>query len=177
VLFTETSLPGAWLVEPEPIADARGFFARTFDAAAFAERGMRAAFPQCSVSYNARAGTLRGLHFQAAPHAEAKLVRCTAGAIFDVLVDLREGSPTRGRWTGVELNAENRRALYVPEGFAHGFQTLADATEVLYQISAPYAPDAARGVRWDDAAFGIAWPPAGARVMSERDRTYADWAP
>jgi dTDP-4-dehydrorhamnose 3,5-epimerase len=177
VLFTETGLPGAWLVEPEPIADERGFFARTFDADAFAERGMRAAFPQCSVSYNARAGTLRGLHFQAAPHAEAKLVRCTAGAIFDVIVDLREGSPTRGRWTGVELSAENRRALYVPEGFAHGFQTLADASEVLYQISAPYVPDAARGVRWDDTAFGITWPPAGARVMSERDRAYADWSP
>lgn len=175
--FTETELAGAWVVEPEPLADARGFFARTFDAAAFADRGLRSAFPQCSVSFNARAGTLRGMHYQAAPHEEAKLVRCTAGAIYDVIVDLRAGSPTRGRWTGVELTADNRRALYVPEGFAHGFQTLADDSEVFYQISAEFVPDAARGVRWDDAAFGIAWPAAGQRVMSDRDRGYADWAP
>ena len=177
MLFTETALPGAWVVDPEPISDARGFFARTFDAAAFARHGLRTAFPECSVSFNARAGTLRGLHYQMAPHAEAKLVRCTAGAIYDVIVDLRPGSPTRGRWTAVDLTAENRRALYVPEGCAHGFQTLADASEVFYQISAPHVPGAARGVRWNDAAFGIAWPSAVDRVLSERDRTYADWAP
>lgn len=175
--FTETELAGAWIVEPEPIADVRGFFARTFDAAEFTRRGLRDAFPQCSVSYNLRAGTLRGMHYQLAPHGEAKLVRCTRGAIYDVIVDLRADSPTRGRWVGAELTAENRRALYVPEGFAHGFQTLADASEVFYQISAPFVPDAARGVRWDDPAFGIAWPHADARVISDRDRAYADWAP
>jgi dTDP-4-dehydrorhamnose 3,5-epimerase len=176
VLFMRTELDGAWIVEPEPLCDERGFFARTFDAAAFAQRGLRAEFPQCSVSYNARAGTLRGMHFQAAPHEEAKLVRCTAGAIYDVIVDLRDGSPTRGRWTAVELTAANRRALYVPEGFAHGFQTLVDDSEVFYQISAPFVAGAARGVRWDDEAFGIEWPETAERIMSERDRTYADFA-
>jgi dTDP-4-dehydrorhamnose 3,5-epimerase len=166
-----------WVVEPERHADVRGFFARTFDAEEFARRGLRSTFPQCSVSYNVRAGTLRGMHFQAAPHAEAKLVRCTAGGIYDVAVDLRPDSPTRGRWAGVELTAENRRALYVPEGFAHGFQTLVDAAEVLYQISAPFVPEAARGVRWDDPAFGIEWPEAAERVINERDRTYPDFRP
>jgi dTDP-4-dehydrorhamnose 3,5-epimerase len=117
------------------------------------------------------------MHFQAPPHEEAKLVRCTAGAIFDVILDLRPGSATRGRWVGVELSAENRRALYVPEGFAHGFQTLADATEVFYQISADFAPAAARGVRWDDPAFGIEWPAADVRIISDRDRAYPDFAP
>jgi dTDP-4-dehydrorhamnose 3,5-epimerase len=177
VLFTETELAGAWVVAPEPLSDVRGFFARTFDADEFARRGLRSVFPQCSVSYNARAGTLRGMHFQAPPHEEAKLVRCTAGAIFDVILDLRPGSATRGRWVGVELSAENRRALYVPEGFAHGFQTLADATEVFYQISADFAPAAARGVRWDDPAFGIEWPAADVRIISDRDRAYPDFAP
>ncbi len=175
--FAEAGLAGAWVVEPEPLADARGFFARTFDAAEFARRGLRSAFPQCSVSYNAAAGTLRGLHYQAAPHGEAKLVRCTAGAIYDVIVDLRPGSPTRGRWAAVELTAANRRALYVPEGFAHGFQTLADGSEVFYQISAPFVAEAARGVRWDDAAFGVVWPAAERRVMSDRDRDHPDWTP
>lgn len=177
MVFTETPLAGAWIVDPEPLRDVRGFFARTFDADAFAGRGLRAEFPQCSVSFNARAGTLRGMHYQAAPHTEAKLVRCTAGAVYDVIVDLREGSPTRGRWAGLELTAENRRALYVPEGFAHGFQTLEDGSEVFYQISAPFVAGAACGVRWDDPAFGIVWPPAAARVMSDRDRGYGDWAP
>ena len=177
MLWTETALPGAWIVEPERLADERGFFARTFDAAAFAARRLRSDFPQCSISFNTRAATLRGMHYQAAPHEEAKLVRCTAGAIYDVIIDLRAGSPTRGRWAAVELSAENHRALYVPEGFAHGFQTLADGAEVLYQISTPYVPDAGRGVRWDDPTFAITWPHAQTRVISERDRSYADWAP
>lgn len=177
MIFTETALAGAWLVEVEPHRDERGFFARTFDEAEFARRGLRDRFPQCSVSFNARAGTLRGMHFQAAPHEEAKLVRCTAGAVFDVIVDLRPGSATRGRWVGVELSAANRRALYVPEGFAHGFQTLADDTEVFYQVSAAFHPESARGVRWDDPAFGVGWPAAERRILSERDRGYADWAP
>ena len=175
MIFTETALADAWIVDPERLEDERGFFARTFDAAEFARRGLAAAFPQCSVSFNARAGTLRGMHFQAEPHQEAKLVRCTAGAVYDVIVDLRPGSPTRGRWTAVELSAANRRALYVPEGFAHGFQTLVDASEVFYQISASYEPSAARGVRWDDPAFAIAWPPAEPRILSERDRAYPDF--
>ena len=176
MIFSDTELAGAWIVDPERLEDERGFFARTFDAAEFARRGLRDAFPQCSVSFNARAGTLRGMHFQAEPHAEAKLVRCTAGAIFDVIVDLRPESPTRLRWLGVELSAANRRALYVPEGFAHGFQTLADASEVFYQISVPYHPASARGVRWDDPAFAIAWPAAERRILSERDRGYPDFA-
>jgi dTDP-4-dehydrorhamnose 3,5-epimerase len=132
---------------------------------------------QCSISRNDRAGTLRGLHFQTAPHEEAKLVRCTRGTIFDVIVDLRPDSPTHAEWIGVELDAEEGTALYVPKGFAHGFQTLVDETEVLYMISDPYVPEAASGVRWDDPAFGIEWPPADVRVISERDRSWPDYAP
>lgn len=173
--LTETELAGAWIVDVRRLEDERGFFARTFDAAEFRRRGLRDAFPECSVSFNARAGTLRGMHLQAEPHAEAKLVRCTAGAIYDVIVDLRPGSPTRGRWTGVELSADNRRALYVPEGFAHGFLTLRDASEVFYQISTPFHAESSRGVRWNDPAFGIRWPGEPA-VMSDRDRAYPDFA-
>lgn len=176
MVFHETTLPGAWLVEPERKADERGFFARVFDEDEFARRGLRTAFPQCSVSFNARAGTLRGLHFQAEPHPEAKLVRCTAGAIWDVLVDLRPDSPAYRRWYAAELSMENRRLLYVPEGVAHGFQTLMDGSEVFYQISERYHPGLARGCRWDDPAFGIAWPPAEVRTISERDRGYADFS-
>lgn len=175
MIFHETPIPGAWRVEPERIEDERGFFARVFDEDEFARRGMRTAFPQCSVSFNARAGTLRGLHYQAAPHAEAKLVRCTAGAVWDVLVDLRPESPAFRRWYAAELSAGNRRLLYVPEGVAHGFQTLVDGSEVFYQISETYHPALARGHRWDDPAFGIEWPAASVRTISERDRGYADF--
>jgi len=169
VRFVETALPGAFVIEVEPNADERGLFARTFCGEAFAARGLSSRFVQCSTSYNARAGTLRGMHWQDPPHAEAKLVRCTAGAIFDAIVDLRPGSPTRGRWLAVELSAATRRMLYVPEGFAHGFQTLRDASEVFYQMTRPFAPAAARGFRWDDPSVGIDWPlPPGA--MSTRDR-------
>jgi dTDP-4-dehydrorhamnose 3,5-epimerase len=177
MIFTETELAGAWVVDPERLHDERGFFARTVDADAFAERGLCAAFPQCSISFNANAATLRGMHFQADPHGEAKLVRCTAGAIYDVIVDLRPDSPTRARWVGLELSAENRRALYVPPGFAHGFQTLVPNAEVYYQISTAYVASASRGVRWDDPAFDIRWPAAETRTMSERDRGYADYRP
>jgi dTDP-4-dehydrorhamnose 3,5-epimerase len=177
VIFSETELTGAWVVDPERLHDERGFFARTMDAEAFARRGLCAEFPQCSISFNAKAGTLRGMHYQADPHAEAKLVRCTAGAIYDVIVDLRPDSPTHARWIGVELSAENRRALYVPPGFAHGFQTLVPDAEVYYQISTAYVPAASRGVRWDDPAFGIRWPEAAERTMSARDRAYADYRP
>jgi dTDP-4-dehydrorhamnose 3,5-epimerase len=172
VILQDMPLPGVRIVEPERIADERGFFARTYDAA---ELGP---VVQMSTSFNARAGTLRGLHFQADPHAEDKLVRCTRGAIFDVAVDLRPGSPTRLRWIGVELGEDDGRALLVPKGYAHGFQTLRDATEVLYAMSTPFVPGAARGVRWDDPAIGIDWPapPGGRRTMSERDATYPDLA-
>jgi dTDP-4-dehydrorhamnose 3,5-epimerase len=169
VIFTETSMPGAWLVEPEPLRDERGWFARTFDAAEFRARGLDDRVVQESVSYNARAGTLRGLHYQASPHEEAKLVRCARGAIFDVIVDLRRGSPTHRRWFSVELDARTGRMLYVPEGLAHGFQTLMDDTEVHYRMNREYAPEHARGVRWDDPDLGIEWPEAE-RTISERDQ-------
>jgi dTDP-4-dehydrorhamnose 3,5-epimerase len=174
VKFTETPLPGAWLIELEPIADERGWFARTFCADEFRAHGLDPAVAQCNASFNVRSGTLRGMHYQAEPHGEAKLVRCTRGGIFDVLVDLRADSPALCRWTGHELTAENRHMLYAPVGTAHGFVTLADDTEVLYQMSHPYVPDAARGVRFDDPAFGIEWPLAPA-VISERDRSYPDF--
>lgn len=170
--FLPTPLAGALVVEPELLADERGFFARTYCREEFAAHGIAAPVDQCSISFNAASGTLRGLHYQAAPHGETKLVRCTAGAIFDVIVDLRERSPTYRRWFSVELSAANRRMLLVPPGMAHGFQTLEDATEVEYQISPSYRPEAARGVRWDDPVLGVAWPPAAARHISERDLSF-----
>jgi dTDP-4-dehydrorhamnose 3,5-epimerase len=170
VIFRETGLEGAWIVEPEPIEDERGFFARTFCARIFAERGLDPTLEQVSLSYNRRAGTLRGLHLQRPPHAEAKLVRATAGAVKDVIVDLRAGSPTFGQWIAVELSAENRRQVYIPSGVAHGFQTLADGTELAYHISAAYAPGAQDGVRFDDPDLAIAWPDPQGAIVSERDR-------
>jgi dTDP-4-dehydrorhamnose 3,5-epimerase len=171
VIFTETELPGAFVIDPCPIEDERGFFARSFCAEEFAAHGLPVHMPQSSVSYNRHRGTLRGLHFQAAPHTEEKLVRCTAGAIYDVIVDLREGSPTHHRWLGFELSAENRRALFVPRDIAHGFLTLADHTEVLYMISVPYAAGFERGVRWNDPAFGIRWPFEPVHIAA-RDAAY-----
>ena len=168
--FEALDLDGVWLIDLEPSADVRGFFARTWDADLFAARGLDRALAQVSVSFNRLRGTLRGLHFQAEPVPEAKLVRCTAGRIFDVAVDVRDGSPSRGRWTGVELSAENRRSLYVPPGFAHGFQALDDGTEVLYQISNRYSPEHSRGVRWDDPEVGVQWPLPNP-ILSDRDRT------
>jgi dTDP-4-dehydrorhamnose 3,5-epimerase len=176
VIFTETALGGAFTIDVEPIADERGFFARTWCQRELDARGLDARVVQCSVSFNLHPGTLRGLHYQAAPHEEVKLVRCTAGAIFDVIVDLRTGSPTFARHFGVVLSARNHRMLYVPKGFAHGFQTLEPETEVAYQMSEFYHPDLACGVRWDDPALGIEWPPADKRIMNERDRTYPDLA-
>jgi len=175
VIFRETPVAGAWIVEPERHADARGFFARTWCAAEFARHGLSPRLVQVSLSHTAQRGTLRGLHFQVPPHAEAKLIRCVRGAIFDVAVDLRPESPTFRRHVAVRLDADNRLALYVPEGCAHGFQTLTDNTEVLYQMSAPYAPGAARGVRWDDPAFAIPWPP-GDRIIADRDRQSPDFS-
>jgi len=164
----ETILQGVLVLEVEPITDERGLFARTWDRADFVSRGLASNLEQVSIAYNEVAGTLRGLHFQAAPDGEAKTVRCTAGAIFDVAVDLRDGSPTRLRWVGRELSAANRHSLFVPEGCAHGYVTLTDGAEVQYQISTPYRPDAARGYRWDDPTLAIEWPVAIRRI-SARD--------
>ncbi len=170
MIFSPTPLAGACVVELEPVADDRGFFARAFCREEFEAHGLNPQLAQSNISFNRRRGTLRGLHYQAAPYAEAKLVRCTQGAIWDVIVDLRPDSPSYKRWHAVELSAGNRRALYVPEGFAQGFQTLADDSEVLYLMSQFYRPDAARGVRWDDPALGIAWPIADPQ-LSDRDRS------
>jgi dTDP-4-dehydrorhamnose 3,5-epimerase len=175
VRFTETPLAGAWVIDLDRHEDERGFFARTFDRDEWVARGMDPAIVQCNTSYNARAGTLRGLHFQVEPHGEPKLVRCTRGAVFDVIVDLRPDSPTHRRWFGCELSAANGRALHVPAGLAHGFQTLREASEILYMMGNEYVPEAAAGVRWDDPAFGIEWPPAAQRTISERDRAHPDY--
>ena len=172
--FEVTPITGAVIVELTPLLDERGFFARSWCHDEFKAQGLETRIAQCSISYNARRGTLRGLHYQVAPSEEVKLVRCTRGAIHDVIVDLRPGSPSFKRWFAVELTASNRRMLYIPEGVAHGFVTLADDTEVFYQMSRPYDAACARGVRWDDPEFGIAWPLPIA-VMSERDRQYGDF--
>jgi dTDP-4-dehydrorhamnose 3,5-epimerase len=174
--FLETPLPGAWVVELDLLPDDRGWFARTYDAEEFLARGLDPAVVQCNASFNTRRGTLRGMHYQADPHGEPKLVRCVRGAIFDVAVDLRPDSAAYCSWHGVELSAENRRAFYMPAGLAHGFQTLTDDAEVRYQMGAPYVPGAGRGVRWDDPAFAIEWPACdGERVISERDRSFPDF--
>jgi len=172
--FSETELPGAFLIELEPTADERGSFARVFCEEEFGARGLPTRFPQWNLSRNTWAGTLRGMHYNAAPHREAKLVRCTAGAIWDAIVDLRPGSPKRFRWLGLELSAERGNALFIPEGFAHGFVTLREGTEVFYQMGAAYAPGAARGLRWNDPRIGIRWP-VHPTVINERDRTWPDF--
>jgi dTDP-4-dehydrorhamnose 3,5-epimerase len=175
--FRELELPGAFLIELDRIEDERGFFARTFCRDEFAEHGLATEIVQANTAFNRRKGTLRGMHFQAAPHEEAKLVRCTRGAVYDVIVDLRRDSPTFTRWVSVELTVENDTMLYVPEGFAHGYQTLEDETETSYLMSQRYEPSAGRGVRWDDPAFGIEWPDEGDRTLNERDRTWPDFSP
>jgi dTDP-4-dehydrorhamnose 3,5-epimerase len=178
VRFEPTPLHGVWVVELEPIRDERGWFARTFDARAFRERGLDPAVVQCNASFNVHRDTLRGMHYQAEPHGEPKLVSCPSGAIFDVAVDLRRDSPTYCRWFGAELGADNGRMLFIPAGLAHGFQTLVDDSLVLYQMGHEYVPDASRGIRWDDPAFAISWPPpACGRKISERDASYPDFAP
>jgi dTDP-4-dehydrorhamnose 3,5-epimerase len=174
MFFTETSLPGAYVIDPERFLDERGFFARLFEPREFEAHGLNPRVAQCSLSFNPRKGTLRGMHYQRAPYEEAKLVRCTRGAIHDVIIDLRPASPTFRRHFGVVLDAESRRLFYVPEGFAHGFLTLTDDAEVSYQMSQAYSPAHAAGVRWDDPAFGIQWPGAVA-MIAERDRTYPDF--
>lgn len=173
--FQPLLLSGAFIIEPDLISDDRGFFTRTFCSAEFMSMGLSGKLIQCSVSFNHRRHTLRGMHYQQKPYEEAKLVRCTRGAVQDVIVDLRADSPTFRQWTSVELSAENRRGLYIPEGFAHGFLTLADDSEVFYQMSEFFHPECAAGARWNDPAFGIAWLVEPA-VISERDRTYRDYS-
>jgi dTDP-4-dehydrorhamnose 3,5-epimerase len=175
MIFTETALEGPFIVEPERLEDERGFFARIWDRREFAQRGLAPAPVQSSISFSRHRGTLRGMHYQT-PHPEAKLVRCTRGAIYDVIIDLRSGSPTFTRHLAVVLDAENRKMLYVPEGFAHGFLTLADDTEVAYQMSEVYMPEHARAVRWNDPAFGVHWPEE-VRVISPRDASIPDFRP
>jgi dTDP-4-dehydrorhamnose 3,5-epimerase len=170
--FTELKLAGAWLIEIEPRRDERGFFARTYCSREFAEHGLVSMIAQSSTSFNVRRGTVRGMHYQAAPHAEEKVVRCTAGSIFDVIVDIRRESSTYSQWLSIELTAENRRMLYIPAGFAHGFQTLTDDAEVLYQISTEYAPQASHGIRWTDPSLNIAWPITAGVIVSERDASF-----
>ncbi|MEZ4405029.1 MAG: dTDP-4-dehydrorhamnose 3,5-epimerase [Polyangiales bacterium] len=174
--FEATPIEGVWVVEPERREDPRGYFARTWCAEEFRARGLRDALSQCSVSFNAKAGTLRGMHYQTAPEEEAKLVSCPRGRIWDVALDLRRGSPTYCQWYGAELSAENGRALYVPPGCAHGMVTLEDDALVSYFISTPYSPAHQAAVRWDDPAFGIAWPVASP-TMSDRDRALPDFVP
>jgi len=169
--FRRTTLKDAWVIEVEPARDERGFFARTFCVDEFSAHGLETSFPQHSISVSARRGTLRGMHFQREPHGEVKLVRCVAGKIWDVIIDLRPDSPTFRRWQSFELAAENRCQLYVPRGFAHGFQTLTDNVEVSYLISKPHVPQAANGIRYDDAAFQVEWP-LPVTVISDRDRSW-----
>lgn len=174
MLFTETELSGAYLIDLDRFEDERGFFARSFCQREFAARGLKIDVVQCNVSFNKAKRTLRGMHFQRSPKAEAKLVRCTRGAIHDVIIDLRPASATYCRWVALELTGENGRALYIPEGFAHGFQTLVDDTEVFYHMFEFYAPEHAGGVRWDDPLFGIDWP-LSAPIISAKDRSYPDY--
>ncbi|MDQ3820354.1 MAG: dTDP-4-dehydrorhamnose 3,5-epimerase [Acidobacteriota bacterium] len=173
--LTETKLAGAFIIEAERFEDERGFFARSWSQREFAEHGLNPLLVECNISFNRSKGTLRGMHFQRSPHEQTKVVRCTLGAIYDVIVDLRPSSPTFKQWIGAELTSENRLMLYIQEGFAHGFQTLEDGSEVFYQMSSYYAPESAGGVRWNDAAFGIEWPHAAERIINARDRQYPDF--
>jgi dTDP-4-dehydrorhamnose 3,5-epimerase len=174
VTFHETKLQGLFEIHPEPQSDERGFFARTWCQKEFQDHGLNRNLAQCSISFNTQRGTLRGMHYQAAPYAETKLVRCTKGSIYDVVVDLRPQSPTFKEWFAVVLTSESRNMVYIPEQCAHGFLTLEDATEIVYQMSQFYSPESARGVRWNDPAFQIQWP-AEVSVISERDRMYPDF--
>jgi len=169
MLFTSMDLAGAYAIDLESSVDDRGFFARTFCAREFADRGLETVVAQESISYNRRRGTVRGMHYQAIPYSETKTVRCTAGAVYDVIVDLRAGSQTYGKWQGTELSEQNRRILYIPAGFAHGFQTLVDGSELFYQMSVEFVPAAARGIRWDDQTLDIKWPIRDGITISSKD--------
>jgi len=174
VIVTATAIPGLWIVEPEPIGDERGWFARTYDQAEFARLGLNTDWPQWSRSFNKRAGTVRGMHYQRPPHAETKLVTCLQGAILDAVIDLRPDSPSFCQSVAVELDGASGRALYIPPGLAHGFQTLADDTLVGYAITPPYRPEASAGVRWDDPAFSLSWP-GPITVIADKDRAWPDF--
>ena len=173
--FESTKLEGAFKIDLEPLKDERGFFATSFCQKEFQDYGLRTDLVQCSISFNHKAGTLRGMHYQVAPKEQTKLVRCTAGAIYDVIIDLRLGSPTYKQWEAIELTGSNRRMFYIPAGFAHGFQTLQDNTEVFYQMCDPFAPESAHGVRWSDPAFNIDWPSVKSRIILPRDDQYPDF--
>jgi dTDP-4-dehydrorhamnose 3,5-epimerase len=175
MIFRETKLSAAFIIEPEKFEDDRGFFARSWSQREFEASGLDSHLAECNISFNKKKGTLRGMHYQASPHGQVKIVRCTMGSIYDIVIDLRNTSPTFKQWVGVELTATNRRMLYVPKDFAHGLQTLEDDTEVFYQMSSVFVPESGRGVRWDDPAFGIAWPEAE-RVIVARDRQYPDFS-
>ena len=174
MIFTETELKGAFIIELKKLEDNRGFFARSWCQNEFEAHGLNTRIVQANVSYNKKKGTLRGMHYQKAPHEETKLVRCVRGAIYDVIIDLRPTSPTRGPWIGVELTEGNYKMLYVPENFAHGFETLEDESEVIYQVSQFYTPGAENGIRWDDLAFNIAWP-LEVQVISEKDKSWSNY--
>ena len=175
MIFNETKLPGVFIVELQRLEDDRGFFCRSFCRDEFTGRGLNPDVAQCNISFNRAAGTLRGMHYQLMPHAEDKLIRCTRGKLYDVIVDLRRESVTFRQWIALELTEENRLMLYVPKGCAHGFQTLEDNTEVFYQMSEFYHPESAHGVRWNDPAFGIQWPAGVPVIISERDRSWPDY--
>jgi dTDP-4-dehydrorhamnose 3,5-epimerase len=176
MIFTETKLKGAYIIDIERLEDDRGFFARSWCEREFAEHGLETRLVQCNISHNTAKNTLRGMHYQLPPFAEAKLIRCTRGSIYDVLLDLRRNSPSFLQWVAAELNEQNHRMLYVPRGFAHGFLTLTDNTEIFYQMTEFYSPEHARGVRWNDPLFGIDWPRA-VRVLSSKDAGYEDSSP
>ena len=176
MIFKETKLKGAFIIEFDPIKDNRGFFARAWCQKEFEAHGLIAHFVQANVTFSPQRGTLRGLHYQVAPHEEVKLVRCTRGAIYDVIIDLRPDSATRRQWLATELTADNRKMIYIPGGFAHGYQTLVDNTEVFYQVAQFYAPNYERGIRWDDAAFRINWPITSSLILSEKDQRSPDYA-
>jgi len=177
MIFTETKLKGVVTIELERFEDERGFFALSWSSAEFAWRGLDPCLAECNISFNRKKGTLRGMHYQEAPYSQTKIVRCTMGSVYDVIIDLRAGSPTFKQWIGTELTARNRLMLYVPKDFAHGFQTLEDETEVFYQMSDRYAPESGRGVRWNDPAFSIDWPELKTIIINERDEKYPDFAP
>lgn len=176
MIFSETKLQGAFIIEVQRLEDDRGFFGRSFCRREFASYGLNPDVVQCNISFNREAGALRGMHYQEAPHAEDKLVRCTRGSLYDVIVDLRKESPTHKQWVAVELTEDNCRMLYIPKGFAHGFQTLTDSTEIFYQMSEFYHPESSRGVRWNDPVFGIRWPSMERAIISEKDRNWPDYS-
>ena len=176
MIFLETKIKGAFLLIPERMEDERGFFAKAWCRDEFQRQGLATHFAQMNISFSKSAGTLRGLHFQLPPYEEAKVIRCTQGAIFDVIVDVRESSPTYKMWVGVELSSENYKMLYVPEGVAHGFQTLRDGTEVVYPVTQAHVVEFERGIRWDDPQIDIQWPAAKERIVSEKDRSWPNFA-